>query len=267
MTDPKFNSALALLNDVAGFAARCEQVLLHAQQKRPPGAVAYMTLVAQRRFGQAIATLHANGAYESRVLLRSMLEHYFNLAWILLRSSHRRANRFIKFLALERLRVLESLPAEEQKEHAANLRRLRAIRSRHRRLFRQIDPKSKKRFWSRSWAGTMSFEARVREVSIAELKFPGAPKPFVYTMYRWFSASTHGNVLHLHQLVRPTRYGGRPVDQPESYPWSVIAGAAVLLLGTVKQASRVLNFSNSMKEELAALDTRVTAFANSLATA
>ena len=261
---PHFEISLALLNDATRFAAKCEQVILHAHQSRPAGAVAYMTLVAQRRFGEAVAILGQGGAYEARVILRSMLEHYFNLAWILLRSPHRRANRFLKFLALERLRVLESLSPEEQKDYRANIQRLRKRRIRYRRLFRKTDVKSGKRYWEKSWAGSMSFEARVLEVSTVETKGSFSKKPFMYTMYRWFSASTHGNVLHLHQLIRPTRYGGRPLDQPESFPWSVVAGAAVLVLGTTKQASRVLTFSNSMKEELSALDARVTEFANGL---
>lgn len=245
-----YEDAHNLLAKAVAVCIRFEQLILGAHQRKPAGAVAYLTLVAERRLGASVAALKEEQAYEGRVLLRAMLEHYFNLAWILNRSPHRRANRFIKWLNLEKLRILESLPTAEQKDYRPTIARLRKRRTTYRRLFRITDRRGR-RVWSHSWS-PVSLAARVEEVCAAAPHATGT-RSFIYTLYKWLSSATHGNVLYLINLVEPTRYGIRPRAQPDSDPKSITAGAAMLLIGSIQEAGRVLTFSQSMKDELSEL--------------
>lgn len=247
------------LRKLIRFARHVEDVALNAHKATPQGAVAYGILVAQRRLAVAVLTLGQDSAYESRILLRTMIEHYFNLSWLLLRAPVRRCHRFLAFLSLDRLRILQEMPPEDRRpDHAKSVKRLRAARARHRHLFRHRDPKTGKLTWDKNWAQGLSFEARVRQVQTTRPR-PRAPQitNFAYPLYRWFSAPVHGSALHLHELLAPSRRGARPRTQPDPNPAIPVEAASILLLGCLHHVSRVLKYSTSMTIRFASLHAAV----------
>ncbi len=243
---------------MVAFAKLCEDVALKAHQEKPLGVVTYGVLVGSRRLAEAILVLGTNHAYEARILMRGMVEHYFNLAWIRLRASARRANRFAKFQAIERLRLFDSLPREMLPTNADEVRRghLRA-RAKYRHLFLRRTKKGGLR-WDADWSGGLSFEGRVKEVVAKNQRQPDEDreKPFVYSLYRWFSGPMHGSANHLYDILVQTRWGVRPKPQPESRPCAAMLGATLLLLGVLTQVSQVINFSPTMISQLERMSSR-----------
>ena len=245
----------AVLRDLVEFAKHCEDEILPAHQRPAVGKVVYGVLVAQRRLATGVLALGEDGSYEARILLRSMIEHYFNVLWIRLRQPQRRANRYVKFHVIDKLKILDELPLEERDPDFFNTRRaLVRRRSRYRHLFRiRVNGRLE---WARSWAlspsrnGMLSFEARVREIATARTLPGDAINTFSYSLYRWFSAPAHGSAQHLTELCVRTKRGARPRPQPDTAPNSTLLGATVLLLGQVVQTSEVMGFSQSMKKSL-----------------
>lgn len=244
------------LNQVIQFAAECEQLVLRAHQKRPAEAVAYATLVAQRRFAEAIRRLGTEGAYEARIILRAMIEHHFNLAWILLKAPHRRAHRFVRFQAIEKFKGLTGLPLEMRPpEYGAVYRQAKRSRARVQHLFRRPDKKGRL-VWDKNWAAGKSVEDRMREVLAAEGKGAAAPDMFMYSLYRWFSGVVHGSAQHFEELLEPTRHGVRPKANPDSGPANQMMSASLILTGTLGKSAAVLGFSASMINRLEGLSER-----------
>ena len=167
-------------------------------------------------------------AYESRILLRSMLEIQINYAWIRLRDSHSRAIRFHKFWPIERLRLLEKAgtifrpPDYDQRRQA-----LEAERRKVRHLFRFRDKKGKMQ-WAQSWAAVSSVEARLAEVLRKE-KPETQPDLFMYGMFISFSSATHGSPNSLAEVLRVDGGRLRPAEQPEARPKVHRTGAFILL--------------------------------------
>lgn len=253
-------SVRRFLADLIRFATRCEEVILRSHQKRPRGAVAYATLVAQRRFAEAILTLGTPGAYEARVVLRTMVEHHFNLAWILLKEPHRRANRFMKFQAVERVRGLERFPKDMRPpEYDKVYRRALQARARVAHLFRR--KRNGKFAWDKNWARGTSFETRLNEVLAAEAGPGGQADQFMYTLYRWFSGLSHGNASHFQELLEPTRFGVRAKANPDPRPANQMMSASLFLAGTLGKCEQVLGFSPGMSEKLSRLSQRCKALA------
>lgn len=245
------------------FAKDCEDVILKHRQQKPLGMLTYSTLIAQRRLAAGIERLGFDKSYEGRILLRSMIEHYYNLSWVRLKNADRRASRFVKFHALERLKLLEALPEDMRPpDYDRVVAYFRKRRTAYRNLFRETNQKTGVRYWVKSWATTPSFEGRVNEVQSVASAHADQILSFTYMLYRAFSGPTHGSAEHMMEIIRPTRLGFRPKDQPDRRPEATIASAAVFLLGTLSHASQVLGFSRDMDERLATLKgTAFTAFA------
>lgn len=238
------------LSQLVCFTAQCEDVILWAHQKRPAGIVAYSTIVAQRRLAQAVYHLGTEGAYEARLILRAMMEHHYNLSWILLKEPHRRANRFLKFQSVEKARALEGFPREMRPPNYDALHRTALVdRARVRHLFARPN-KSGGLTWDKNWARGKSFELRLREVKLAEVQTPEGPDMFMYTLYRWLSGAVHGSATHFQGLLESTKYGVRPKANPVLQPANQMMGANLLLSGTLGKASGVLGFSPGMCEQL-----------------
>jgi hypothetical protein len=246
-----------LTRAIARFARTCEDAIPRSKQERPPQIVSYSILVAQRRLAEAICLLGEVASYEARLLVRAMLEHYYNLSWIRLRSPVRRANRFINFHVLDKLAIMEALPDEANpRDHKRRLEALRKARARYRHLFRVRDPKTGRLRWTKSWANGLSFEARVREVQSASAKMPDQIDTFNYGLYRWFSAPVHGSAHHLSELLTGTRHGIRPKDRPDISPSAPIAAAGVLLLGVLAHIEQEAQFGEYLHQHFARLKLR-----------
>lgn len=95
---------LAIAGALVVEAAAAEKRL-----RRPLPLAGVGCLIRNRRLAQAILRLGISGAYESRILIRTMLEIQSNYAWIRLQKSHSRAIRFHRFVPLERLKILKQM--------------------------------------------------------------------------------------------------------------------------------------------------------------
>jgi hypothetical protein len=229
-----------------------ERRLTLGQQKRPLQKAAYGSLVRLRRLGEAIAALPPTQAYEGRILIRAMLEIYFNYAWMRLKQPHGRATRFLRFLAIERLKFLQSV----QQSPDLNLPSLRAAiraakyeRTRLRHLFRVTDAKGR-RLWAKDWAGGLSVEARFHQVLTASAAERGSWDPFLYTLYRWFSGAAHGGPQSFSEVLEPSHFGLRPREQPEATPVAHYMGAGIVLLSGHAMGSVDLEYDDAWKERL-----------------
>ena len=174
--------------------------------------VGFGFLVRLSRLAEAVLELGKNHAYEAQILLRSMIEIHYNHKWILLSAKERRANRFIKFEVLERLKISGSLSkAMDKNEYAAESKKLKAICAKVRHLFR-LRNKKKKFVWAKSWASVTSFEGRLMKVLSSENR---EPDKFLYGLYRYFSSTVHGGPMSMSQVleISPTI---RAKLQPES---------------------------------------------------
>ncbi|MGH7628849.1 MAG: DUF5677 domain-containing protein [Gemmatimonadales bacterium] len=163
--------AKRLLGRTIRFARRAEDVILGIHQDKPLRRVCYGTLVRSRRLAEAAHALAPHWTYEGRVLFRTMIELYFNYSWIRL-GPQRRANRFIKFVYLERLRIAAQYPDDEPSgDYAEAVRKLRQHRSQLRYLFR-IQDKHGKRRWATDWADVTSSKLGSRKCSVPHLSPP-----------------------------------------------------------------------------------------------
>jgi hypothetical protein len=240
-----------LLSDVANFASRCEDVILPARQQTFLGRISYGTLVRGRQLASAILRLEGKCSYDSRLQLRALLELYYNYEWIAIRPKSR-ASRFIQFGFIERLRIGDAMSATGQDAaFDASLRSLRRQRTGTRHLFRVTDKSGRKR-WATGWS-KLSFADRVREVHRRQL---GSDDDFMYALYRWLSSTSHGSVTSMFHVLRRTKFGLRPKDQPEVAPSALIAGASILLLRILDRCATDLGFADTMHEQLGRLNSR-----------
>lgn len=205
--------------------------------RKPLQVAGYGFLVRNRRLAQAIARAGKQSAYESRVLLRSMLEIQINYAWIRLRNTHSRALRFHNYWSLERLRLLEKTRTIFLADDYAQRRRaLIADRKKVRHLFRFRD-KTGKMQWAQSWASVSSVESRLSEVLKKE-KPNKALDPFMYGMYVSFSSATHGSPNSLVEVLDVIQGRLVPKKQPERRPALHYTGALILLAWTIEAFAR-----------------------------
>ena len=221
-----------MLRQAIAAARMVEEVGLEKASQHPLEVVGLGFLVRHRRIARAIERLGRESAYESRILLRAMLETQINYAWIRLRQSRSRALRFVKYLAIDRLRLLEKSstifrPADYSERKAA----LEAERASVRHLFRFRNKKTKMQ-WARSWASVPSVEGRLIEVQ-KKVRPSEAPDPFLYGMYIWFSAATHGSIDSLADPMVIVD-GRLALKEPESKPNIHRVGAFILLAWTLE---------------------------------
>lgn len=248
---------------------RFEVKVSSAQQLNPIQKIAYGTLVRVRRLAEVVSQVGPERAYESRILVRAMLELYFNYAWMRLRSPQRRANRFLKFLALEHLKIQRELARSPDLNTPALRQAIKASvaeRAKSRNLFRIADPKGNRR-WAKDWAGGATFETRVGDVlshTMPERQFD----PFLYTLYRIFSSAVHGGPQSFVDSLTLTRFGYREEPQPERNPAAPYLAACIILLGTHTAASKDLHYTSYQKGRLATISaqfkSRAPAFNNTL---
>ncbi len=235
----------ASLSRTVTLAARCEQQLPKSHQRKPLQMVCYGMLVRLRRLARAVRRLDVEGAYEARIIIRSMIELHFNYSWIRLRHSDSRARRFLRFDALEKLRIIEELPPDMLPERAPDvLKALRAQRAAVRHLFQTRDREGRLR-WAKHWATHHSFEARLQEVRQAHQL-----DSFLYALYRWTSGTAHGNPLSLNEVLERTEFGARPKQQPEPNPTAALVAANVVLLATLSHAAADLDLSGELRRQI-----------------
>lgn len=199
---------------------------------------------------QAVLKLGRHCAYEGRMLLRSMIEIHINYAWIRVRESERRANRFLQFESLERLKVLKDLSAcGDPARHRTDSRRLISRRAKVRHLFRNRDKQGKLQ-WDTTWSSAArSVESRLREVLKCE---SGDYDPFLYGFYRWTSSAIHGGPISLDEVVEL----GPPLrakSQPEGDPAAQIVGAFVVLMAAIEAFANDTQMLEDLEPELAKL--------------
>lgn len=124
------------------LAVRLEELAAVRKSRRPLLIVGQTSLIRTRRLASAITRLGEPHAYEARVLLRALLEIKINYSWIRLRKTYSRALRFVKFLPLERIKLLNRFKPELTAEQFKQLKRRWAHdRSTVRHLFRVRMPK------------------------------------------------------------------------------------------------------------------------------
>ena len=235
-------TAKRLLSRVIGVAQLHEETVLRVHQQTPLQAVAYSTLVRTRRLARAIHTLCGDGSYESRLLFRTIVELYFNYSWIKL-APRVRATRYMRFDVLERLRLIEDMPASDPPSPALadTIRVMRRQRTRLRYLFR-VRTRAGHSRWARDWS-PLSFRERVQEVQEAHRKPSQQIDTFAYGLYRWLSTNAHGGPSSMNEVLERTRWGIRPVPQPDNDPSTILLATTVLLLGVLAHCSSDLHFS------------------------
>ena len=223
----------SLLKQAIRTAKKLEEAASAKTLRKPLQVVGFGFLTRNRRMAVAIARLGRNSAYESRLLLRSMLEIKINYAWIRLTNKHSRAVRFYQFWPLERLKLLANTSTLfKDADYAQKKRALVVERRKVRHLFRFRDSKGKMQ-WAKSWASVSSVEARLVEVQKKEK--PGAsPDPFLYGLYVSFSSATHGSPNSIAEVLKVEEGHLVPSTQPESRPDVHKMGAFIVLAWTIE---------------------------------
>lgn len=223
----------ALLRAAIEASQNVERTAAKKRLRKPLQLIAFGFLVRNRRIARAIERLSRECAYESRMLLRVMLEIQINYAWIRLRSSRSRSLRFLKFWPLERLKLLEKTATVfRPPDYSQRKRLLEVERAAFRRLFR-FRNKEGKMVWAKSWAKVSSVEARLAEVLKKER--PGAaPDPFLYGMYVSFSSATHASPDSVNDVLQIAKGRLKAKLQPERRPGLHRIGAFVLLAWTIE---------------------------------
>lgn len=220
---------VTLLQQAIGLATEVELSI-----KSPPTPlrrVAFGTIVRARRSAEAVGLLGEEYSYEAQVIVRSLLELYFNYAWIRLRNANSRASRFLKFHTLEKLTIMSDYPPEwKLGSYHSKVRQLEHDRAKLRHLFRRKD-KNGRLYWAKSWAQVESLEARISQVQRAS----GASSEdrFMYALYRWFSSAAHGGPQSFADVlsVEKTRVRARMTAEM-SNGRSMKSAASVLLVIT-----------------------------------
>ncbi|MES2177798.1 MAG: DUF5677 domain-containing protein [Gemmatimonadota bacterium] len=210
-------------------------------QIRPIQAVAFGTLVRMRRLGEAVYELDEAHGYEARVLVRSILEIYYNYAWMRLRRPHQRANRFLAFGVLDTIRIMENWPESDWgTDHHSELAKLKRSRRRHRHLFRKKDSKGVLR-WARTWADVSSLEARIAEVHRT------ARAGLMYAFYGAFSGTAHGSPYSFTEVLTRGSKGPRARTKAEMSTRQALSGAGMALLAAMVSVCTDLDRPESLR--------------------
>ena len=248
---PTYRIARSHLRRCIALAELLEDQIGSTSPYKKSTIVGFGFLVQLRRLAEAVLELGKDHAYESRILLRSMIEIHFNHKWILFSAKERRANRFMKFEVLERLKISNSLSESmDPNEYAARSKKLKAMCAKVRHLFRLRNKKGKL-VWAESWASVTSFEGRLMKV----LNKPKTKKPdkFLYGLYRFFSSTVHGGPMSMSQVLEssPTI---RAKLQPESEPEKQIRGAFLILIHSIRTLAEDTSMIGNLEPELSKLE-------------
>ena len=247
---PTYQTARSHLRRCIALAELLEDQIGIASRYKKSTIVGFGFLVRLRRLAEAVLELGKDHAYEAQILLRSMIEIHYNYKWILLFAKERRANRFMKFELLERLKISDSLSkAMDSNEYATESKKLKAMCAKVRHLFRQRNRK-KKLVWANSWASVTSFENRLMQVLKSE---SGEPDKFLYGLYRYFSSTVHGGPISLREVLEssPTI---RAKMQPESEPEKQIKGAFLILIDSIRTLAEDTSMIGNLEPELPKLE-------------
>ena len=202
--------------------------------------VAYTHLLRARRLAAAVAALGPGYGYEGRVLVRALMESYFNYAWIRLEDSEVRAERYLQFHVLEKLTVMADYPSELRGPgYELKMAQLRRDRLTLRHLFQYKD-RTGKFCWAKSWASVGSFDGRLAQVQAAETPGCAPADRFMYMLYRWFSGVAHGSPQSVAELLRASPGGLEPKSDGELRTLTSMQGAAITLFSTAVLAVRDL---------------------------
>lgn len=237
------------------LSKRLESITGHKANQRKSILVGFGFLVRNRRLAQAVSQLSSQYSYEKRILIRSMVEIHITYAWIRLKNRESRANRFIKFAPLEKLKILKDLEPSglmTQDEYRSKLREYINRRAKVRHLFRSRIKRGKnkgKLKWDRNWASGASLESMLEEVLSSET---GKYDSFLYALYRWFSSTVHGGPTSFEDVLEPDR-PLRAKQHPESNPTSHLVGAFVVLLATIEALAKSSNTIKDLEPELSKL--------------
>ena len=237
------------------LSKRLEAIASPKTGQRKSTVVGFGFLVKNRRLAQAISQLSSHYSYEKQILIRSMVEIHINYAWIRLKNTEFRANRFINFAPLELLKILKDIEHSGlmgQDEYRSKLKEYKNKRAKVRHLFRNRIKGGKnkgKLKWDRNWASGASLESRLKEVLKSET---GKYDSFLYGLYRWLSSTVHGGPTSLNDVLEPDK-PLRAKLRPESNPTSHLVGAFVVLLATIEALAKSSNTIKDIEPELSKL--------------
>jgi hypothetical protein len=212
------------------LAKRCEAwVEMTTHRWKRIQIVAFGTLVLNRRLAYAVSLLRDEADYDARIILRSMMEIHFNYAWMRLQEPQRRANRFLKYGPIERLRILAQWQDSNDPREKARIRAWKRARAKVRHLF--ASTKDGRTTWAPSWAKVRSFEARLYEVFKAATPPDKEVDESLYGIYRWTSSLVHGNPHVFTEVLGPPSTGlrarttipGLELDSSMRVAWSILA--------------------------------------------
>lgn len=243
-------SASERLQQTIGLA-RTWEAMPHSGS-RPIRAVAFGTGVRVRRLAEAIRVLGPEYDYEARLQVRSILELYFNYAWIRLKRRHSRATRFLRFQPLEKLKVAETLTKNSpsrMRELGPHTARLRKRRTSLRYLFRAKDGKGRLR-WARDWAGGLSFESRLEEVVAASRTSGQSVDHFLYSLYRWLSGTVHGSAQSFEDVLTAANGAIRSKTNEELASNMSQDAATASLLAVWSLAARDLQLPREVRSDI-----------------
>lgn len=233
----KLKSWEQVLKRAIRLARQVERAVQASALPRPLQVVAYGSLVRNRRYAAAVAQMGRASAYEARPIVRSMIEIWGNYRWIRLRQANRRANRYVKYLALDHVKLVERMPPSMHgPTHQELVRLIKRQRASVRHLFRsrgKSGPRRAKLTWAKSWAKVPSFEARMREVAESRPPSERESDDSIYFFYSLFSGATHGSPLSFMECIEAFPGGLRVRRRPERRPLNPMAAAASCLCDTI----------------------------------
>lgn len=158
--------------------------------------VCLVHMARARRFCEAILALPPELAPEAQVIYRALFEHTTNLQWLYIKDFPNRAERFIRFEAVERSNlfkdtVLDDLPEEQR----ARIEEIEAAKQSVVALFRYRNRKGKLTWPEHS--SRLKFRQRLDEV-LTDRGEKDRIARIMATQYRFFSGMVHGV---MHQLI------------------------------------------------------------------
>lgn len=238
------------LEDALELAQQVEAAVAPLTATRALPQFAFGTLVRTRRVAGALKRLGGEYGFEGRVLVRSLLELYFNYEWVHLKHTERRANRFLRFHPLEKLIVMADFPPEScGADYLQKVKRLRRDRAKVRYLFRRKG-KQGKLYWERSWAEVNSIEVRMMQVQSVHLGQAQAADRFMYMLFRWFSGVAHGSPQSFAEVLKRTAGGVCARTSEELYTDTSLSAATIALLVVLKRAARDLGVSPELIDRI-----------------
>jgi len=247
---PTYRTARLHLKRCIALAKLLEDQIGSTSWYKKSTIVGFGFLVRHRRLAEAVLELGKDYAYEAQILLRCMIEIHYNHKWILLTAKERRANRFLKFDLLERLKISDSLSKSmDPNEYAAKSKKLKSKCAKVRHLFRLRDNKNKF-VWAKSWASVTSFEGRLMKVLKPR---NGEPDKFLYALYRYFSSNVHGGPMSISQVLESSHTIQAKL-QPESEPEKQIRGAFLVLIDSIRTLAENTSMIESLEPELPKLE-------------